>query len=99
MKKFNPERRDPKIWVERKITEPHRLLYAGRVSVEKNLPLLADAFSLLCGKRRDAALIIAGEGPHLAEMKQRLASVSEVMMDEWSRTKKAPHHADWVHKK
>jgi catechol 2,3-dioxygenase-like lactoylglutathione lyase family enzyme len=33
------------------------------------------------------------------EMKQRLSSVSEAMMEEWSRTKKAPHHADWVHKK
>jgi catechol-2,3-dioxygenase len=34
-----------------------------------------------------------------AEMKQRLESVSEAMMEEWTRTKKAPHHADWVHKK
>jgi catechol 2,3-dioxygenase-like lactoylglutathione lyase family enzyme len=33
------------------------------------------------------------------EMRQRLASVKEAMMDEWSRTKRAPHHADWVHKK
>jgi len=21
------------------------------------------------------------------------------MLDEWTKTKKAPHHADWVHKK
>ena len=33
------------------------------------------------------------------EMKQRLESVSEAMMQEWTQTKKAPHHADWVHKK
>jgi glyoxylase I family protein len=33
------------------------------------------------------------------EMKRRLESVSEAMMDEWTRTKKAPHHADWVHKR
>ena len=33
------------------------------------------------------------------EMKQRLSSVSAAMMEEWTRTKKAPHHADWVHKK
>ena len=33
------------------------------------------------------------------EMKQRLESVSEAMMEEWNRTKKAPHHADWVHPK
>jgi catechol 2,3-dioxygenase-like lactoylglutathione lyase family enzyme len=33
------------------------------------------------------------------EMRQRLALVSEAMLEEWSRTKKAPRHADWVHKK
>jgi glycosyltransferase involved in cell wall biosynthesis len=35
--------------------------------------LLAEACSIQCGKRRDAALVVAGEGPHLAEMKARLA--------------------------
>jgi glyoxylase I family protein len=34
--------------------------------------------------------------PHL---RQRLSSVSEAMLEEWSRTKKAPRHADWVHTK
>ena len=34
-----------------------------------------------------------------AEMKRRLEAVSGPMMEEWTRTKKAPHHADWVHKK
>jgi catechol 2,3-dioxygenase-like lactoylglutathione lyase family enzyme len=33
------------------------------------------------------------------EMRQRLASVSGAMLEEWSRTRKAPRHADWVHKK
>src|SRR5258705_1352337 len=33
------------------------------------------------------------------EMRQRLSSVSQAMLEEWSRTKKAPRHADWVHKK
>jgi lactoylglutathione lyase len=34
-----------------------------------------------------------------AEMKRKLSSASQPMLQEWSRTKKAPHHADWVHKK
>ena len=34
-----------------------------------------------------------------SEMKQRLASVSEAMLQEWAKTKKAPRHADWVHEK
>jgi glyoxylase I family protein len=33
------------------------------------------------------------------EMRQRLSSVSQAMLEEWSRTKKAPRHADWVHRK
>jgi len=33
------------------------------------------------------------------EMARRLSSVSETMLGEWTQTKKAPHHADWVHKK
>ena len=33
------------------------------------------------------------------EMAKQLSSVSEAMLEEWTRTKKAPHHADWVHKK
>jgi catechol-2,3-dioxygenase len=33
------------------------------------------------------------------EMKERLSSVSEAMLKDWSSTKRAPNHADWVHKK
>ena len=33
------------------------------------------------------------------KMKQDLADVCVPMLDEWTKTKKAPHHADWVHKK
>ena len=53
--KFNPRHRDVNLWAERGVTEPHRLLYVGRVSVEKNLPLLVEAFKRLCQVRRDAA--------------------------------------------
>ena len=33
------------------------------------------------------------------DMKQRLSSVSVDMLKEWTKTKRAPHHADWVHQK
>ena len=33
------------------------------------------------------------------QLAQKLAAVSRPMLKEWSKTKKAPHHADWVHKK
>lgn len=33
------------------------------------------------------------------EMSRRLDAVKVAMLEEWSRTKKAPKHADWLHKK
>lgn len=33
------------------------------------------------------------------EMARRLADVAAAMLDDWTRTKRAPHHADWVHEK
>ena len=38
-------------------------------------------------------------GTILLVMKKKLAAVSKPMLREWSKTKKAPRHADWVHKK
>ena len=70
--KFNPARRDDSIWQRLNIPQPHRLLYAGRVSVEKNLPMLATAFRRLCETRRDAALILAGDGPYREQMQKDL---------------------------
>ena len=32
------------------------------------------------------------------EQYAELERVAEPMLEEWSRTKKAPHHADWLHK-
>ena len=73
--KFNPLRRDDGVWQRLGVREPLRLLYCGRVSVEKNLPMLADTFVRLCTARRDVALVVAGDGPHLAEMRSRLANL------------------------
>jgi glycosyltransferase involved in cell wall biosynthesis len=49
-----------------------KLLYVGRVSREKNLPLLADAFAKLVRTRSDLHLIVVGDGPYLGEMKRLL---------------------------
>lgn len=50
-----------------------KLLYVGRVSKEKNLPILVEAFNHLSGEQRDVHLIIVGEGPYLEEMKKELS--------------------------
>jgi glycosyltransferase involved in cell wall biosynthesis len=70
--KFNPAHRDPALWARLGVREPLRLLYCGRVSGEKNLPSLAESFRQLCNTRRDAALVVAGDGPYLAEMRRCL---------------------------
>jgi glycosyltransferase involved in cell wall biosynthesis len=70
--KFNPVRGDANLWAELGIREPYRLLYAGRVSIEKNLPMLVEAFRKLCDRRRDTALVVAGDGPYIDAMRDAL---------------------------
>jgi glycosyltransferase involved in cell wall biosynthesis len=57
------------------VREPLRLLYCGRISVEKNVDLLAAAFEKLCAGRRDVAIVFAGEGPHAVAMRARLVNL------------------------
>ncbi|MCF7809598.1 glycosyltransferase [bacterium] len=45
------------------------LLYVGRVSKDKNLEFLSEVYCELLKEREDINLIIAGDGPYLAEMK------------------------------
>ena len=70
--KFNPKHRDASIWSAMGVQAPRRLLYAGRVSVEKNLPMLVSIFRSICETRDDVALIVAGDGPFLETMRQQL---------------------------
>ena len=73
--RFSPAHRDADIWRRLGVSQTHKILYAGRVSVEKNLPLLAEAFRQLCACRHDAALIIAGDGPYVPQMRKVLAGL------------------------
>ncbi|MBV8779867.1 MAG: glycosyltransferase [Phycisphaerae bacterium] len=72
--KFSPDHATNP-WPALGVRQPKRLLYAGRVSVEKNLPFLAIVFERLCQMRTDTALVVAGDGPYLAEMKKQLAGL------------------------
>jgi glycosyltransferase involved in cell wall biosynthesis len=73
--KFHRGRRDDGVWDRLGVRHQHKVLYSGRVSVEKNLPLLATAYKQLCARRQDVALVVAGEGPYLAEMRKELAGL------------------------
>lgn len=52
--------------------QPHKLLYVGRVSEEKNLDCLVYSFQQLCQRREDAQLVVVGDGPYLDTMKSKL---------------------------
>ena len=44
----------------------------GRISKEKDLPLLAEVFHKLWQTHRDLQFIIVGDGPYLVEMQERM---------------------------
>ncbi|MBL8764771.1 MAG: glycosyltransferase family 1 protein [Phycisphaerae bacterium] len=75
---FDPARRDEAIWDRVAPASPPgpRVLYVGRISVEKNLARLADAWP--AARARCAArgvcpgLFVVGDGPFRAELQRRL---------------------------
>lgn len=75
---FNPQRRSDALrasWLIQR-TQPEQktvLLYVGRVSWEKNLRLLVQAYREMDHER--CHLVIVGEGPARAEMQQELQDV------------------------
>jgi glycosyltransferase involved in cell wall biosynthesis/predicted metal-dependent phosphoesterase TrpH len=91
---FNPRRRDPNYWVSRRIRQPHHLLYCGRVSAEKNVNVMADAFRRLCQTRRDVALVIAGDGPQLPALQNRLNGFAAHFLGRLDDSQLAPLYAN-----
>lgn len=53
------------------ITDGFTLLYTGRVSREKNLDFLIDVYDAAAAQYPQLNLIIAGDGPHCAELQAR----------------------------
>lgn len=72
---FSPEYRDEATWHRLgSHGAPMRALYVGRVSVEKNLPLLARAWRMVRSMpdMPPAELVIVGDGPYLPRMRREL---------------------------
>ncbi len=62
---FTPEKRDTKFWKKYAPTNGEvRLLYVGRVSREKDLDVLADAYRRLRDEKLPVQLFVVGEGPY-----------------------------------
>ncbi|HEX4033956.1 MAG TPA: glycosyltransferase [Solirubrobacteraceae bacterium] len=63
---------DPRLREEQLLPGEVRVLYTGRVSKEKNIDLLADAFLLAHARDPRLHLSVAGGGPELPRLRERL---------------------------
>ncbi len=77
--RFHPSSRDVEFMKDRfKTSDGPKILYVGRISKEKNLHLLAEAFRRLIQTRRDVELVLVGDGPFLEELKALLAGTPSI---------------------
>ncbi|MEE4352144.1 MAG: glycosyltransferase, partial [Desulfatiglans sp.] len=72
IEQFHPSKRNGFFKPFFNADERIKFLYVGRVSKEKNLDLLVNAFKRLSGLSRVAHLTVVGDGPYLEEMKNDL---------------------------
>jgi glycosyltransferase involved in cell wall biosynthesis len=70
---FHPGKRDAQFWKRRGLEGPFTFIYMGRVSADKNVGLVLQAFQELLARGRPVSLAVVGDGPSLAELKQRHA--------------------------
>jgi glycosyltransferase involved in cell wall biosynthesis len=77
---FNLDKRDPAIWSQFGADGKVKLLYAGRISKEKDLDVLSDAFIELCGERDNVMLALAGGGPYREELERKLEGYPAVFL-------------------
>jgi glycosyltransferase involved in cell wall biosynthesis len=70
VERFHPAKRNGVLERCYQVKEGLKLLYVGRISREKNLPLLAAVFKTLLHSHPQLKLIVVGDGPYLTEMRQ-----------------------------
>lgn len=75
--RFRPES-DGRFFGELGLARQFKILYVGRVSREKSLDVLAEAFRQVHARRPDARLIVVGDGPYLEEMRAATADLPVV---------------------
>jgi len=68
---FKPTRRDPEFWHAFGLPDRLTFIYVGRISREKNVEHMLDAFIALQARGLEANLIIVGNGPMQNELKRR----------------------------
>ncbi|MDZ7696080.1 MAG: glycosyltransferase [Deltaproteobacteria bacterium] len=70
--RFHPAKRDLQFLQQYMDVDAFKLLYVGRISKEKNLPVLVDVFKEISHAVEHVSLVVAGDGPYLSEMKSQL---------------------------
>jgi glycosyltransferase involved in cell wall biosynthesis len=71
LERFRPDRRDPDFWKGYGLNGELKFLYVGRVSEEKNLRALFEAYSRVRdGAAGATSLVIVGDGPARAELER-----------------------------
>lgn len=73
LERFNPNRRDRDFWRQYGLNGHFNFLYVGRVSREKNLEPLLQAFVAYTKTHDDASLAVVGDGPALGELRRKFA--------------------------
>lgn len=75
---FSPSKRDPRVWQRYGLNGEIKFLYVGRVSKEKNLHLLAEAFIEVANSGYQSDLVIVGDGAFRNELERMLQGYSVV---------------------
>jgi len=69
---FNPSHRSEEWRNANGLSGKNILLFVGRLVWEKDLRVLADAYRMITARRGDTALVLAGDGPIRAELRQMM---------------------------
>lgn len=83
---FHARHKDASVWSRFENVDPGavKALYVGRVSVEKNLPMLAQVWKRVHRRCREdgvkARLIVVGDGPYRAQMENELEGCGAVFL-------------------
>jgi glycosyltransferase involved in cell wall biosynthesis len=77
VERFHPSKRNG-FFNEFNVSPGKKLLYVGRVSMEKGLDHLAAAYKVLSRMRPEVTLVVVGDGPYLEQMKKELRGTRAV---------------------
>ncbi len=72
IQRFHPAKRNGFLQQRLHIEADVCLLYVGRISREKNLPLLVEVFKALAPRHKGLHLVVVGDGPYRNDMQEAL---------------------------